>query len=126
MLSLRSGTAAFLARIERLEPGGVARTQARSGSLSGHAARRGQPNRDAALPVEFQPVQVETNSPDREGRLVLCGGKAVGILVKLSAHHGVFRGHWSTEWIAGLLHHPSPFPDLETAKAWFSKRFDQC
>ena len=89
------------------------------------ARRQARPtNREAALPVELQPIQVETNSPDRDGRLVLWRGKLVGILVKLSAHHGVFKGHWTTEWIAGLLHHPPPFPDLDAATAWFAKRFD--
>ena len=75
------------------------------------------------MKVELEPIEVETESEDHEGRLVLAGGKLVGILVRLSGVHGVWSGFWNVEWLAEMLHHPPPFKDLRSAKGWFAHRY---
>ena len=73
----------------------------------------------------MEPIPVETGSDDKEGRLVIADDRLVGILVRLIDDHGLWRDHWSPEWVAGLLHHPKPFRNLEAAERWFDERFNE-
>jgi hypothetical protein len=55
--------------------------------------------------ITFQSIEVLTASEDREGCLVLVGGKLAAVLVRLSdrAHDPLLRGAWYIEAGLGVL-----------------------
>ena len=68
----------------------------------------------------LQPIDVDTGSDDREGRMALVDGRLVAVLVHLSASHETDSGMWFLEAGFGRLsgHSPAPFADLDAAQAW--------
>lgn len=86
---------------------------------------------DAGSMVVLQPVQVNTASQDREGRLVLADGCLVAVLVRLDGEeHGALRGQWLLEAGFGPCGEgpPSPFLSLEDAGQWICLQIgsEQC
>ena len=74
--------------------------------------------------VVLQPIQVDTGSPDREGRLVMAEGLLIAILVRLDApDHERAVGRWFLEVGLGRLHgqRPPPFDTLEAAARWLRR-----
>jgi len=70
--------------------------------------------------IVFQPIEVLTDSQDRDGRLVLVDGKLAAILVRLSddGHDPQLRGTWYIEAGFGLLEHRHElFASLDEAAA---------
>jgi len=60
------------------------------------------------MKLGFEPVIVETNTPDEEGRLVFANNRLVAVLVRLSEQHGRKAGCWylgmgSTSWTDRLI-----------------------
>lgn len=48
--------------------------------------------------LRLHPIEVDTGSADREGRLILRGDRLVGLLVRLAdEEHGEARGCWHIE-----------------------------
>ena len=74
--------------------------------------------------VVLQPIQIDTNSPDREGRLVIANGLLVAILVRLDDPEHIRVGGWFLEVGLGRLQsaRPRPFADLEEATRWLRNR----
>jgi hypothetical protein len=76
------------------------------------------------MKLGFQPVTVETNAPDEEGRLVFANNRLVAVLVRLSHEHGRKAGRWYLEHGFGKLEGlVAPiFADLDEAQDWVAQR----
>lgn len=76
------------------------------------------------MTIEFQPVRVNTGSPDEEGRLVFVAGRLVAVLVRLSDQHEDASGQWYLEHGFGVLNDPasSTFPSLQVVETWIEHR----
>jgi len=75
--------------------------------------------------VLLQPMLVDTNSPDRDGMLIVANGLLVGILVHLDApEHGETTG-WFLEAGFGRLNgvRAPIFDTLEQATRWVRDSF---
>lgn len=76
--------------------------------------------------VVLQPVQVNTASDDREGRLVLAEGCLVAVLVRLDGEEqGGLRGRWLLEASFGPCSDDrpaGPFPSLDAAAQWVCRQ----
>ena len=72
----------------------------------------------------LQPIQVDTASPDREGRLVLANGLLVAVLVRLDDSEHENAGGWFVEVAFGRLHglRVPPFDTLEMATRWLRQQ----
>jgi hypothetical protein len=77
------------------------------------------------MKLGFQPVIVDTNAPDEEGRLVFANDRLVAVLVRLSEEHGRKAGRWYLEQGFGKLEGlvPPIFTDLDEAQDWLAQRF---
>ncbi|MCJ2101233.1 hypothetical protein [Methylobacterium sp. E-046] len=84
----------------------------------------GRGNVETLLVLQLQPIAVDTNSPDREGMLVIANGLLVAVLVRLAEpeHHNV--GSWFLEVGFGRLQgqRVPTFPTLEDASRWLRRR----
>ena len=72
----------------------------------------------------LQPIEVDTGSPDREGRLVLANGLLIAVLVRLDTPDHAQRGGWFVEATFGRLQglFPPTFDSLEAATRWLRQR----
>lgn len=70
--------------------------------------------------VVLQPIAVDTNSPDREGMLVVANGLLVAVLVRLDAPEHDDPGSWFLEIAMGRLKgsRAPTFKTLEEATRW--------
>jgi hypothetical protein len=64
------------------------------------------------MTLEFCPVALDTQSPDREARMVYREGRLLAVLSCFSEIHGGLSGCWFIEANFGDL----PTPDLHTFK----------
>ena len=76
------------------------------------------------MAVRFEPVLVDTSSPDEEGRLAFWQGRLVGVLVRLGEGHGPNRHAWFLELGTGPCRTTQQhgFGDLGEAAAWIEAR----
>jgi hypothetical protein len=75
--------------------------------------------------VEFQPVRIETGSPDEDGRLAFARGKLVALLVRIADVDDEACCGWSIEWLPEPgTHHPAAFADLQATQDWLDTKFD--
>jgi hypothetical protein len=71
--------------------------------------------------IAFQSILVDTSSDDEEGRMIMLGGRLVGVLVRLDGiEHAPLQGSWSLEAGFGPMDslRPEPFKTLNEARAW--------
>ena len=76
------------------------------------------------MKLGFQPVTVETNVPDGEGRLVFANNRLVAVLVRLSEEHGRKAGRWYPVPGFGKLDGLAQpiFADWDEAQDWVAER----
>ena len=82
-------------------------------------------NKGRLMGVRFEPVLVDTNSPDEEGRLAFWQDRLVAVLVRLSSeYHGPNRHAWFLELSTGPCSTTQEhcFGDLQQAAAWIETR----
>ena len=72
----------------------------------------------------LQPIQVDTASLDREGRLVIANGLLVAVLIRLDDSGHDNAGGWFVEVAFGRLQglRVPPFETLETATRWLRQQ----
>lgn len=77
------------------------------------------------MKLSWQPISIDTGSPDEDGLLVLAEGRLVAVLVRLSDdHEGTYEGAWFLEVGFGKVDgnaHPV-FATLDDAEAWIESR----
>ena len=73
--------------------------------------------------VVLQPIAVDTDSPDRDGRLVIANGLLVAVLVRLAEPEHDNVGSWFFEVGFGRLQgRKAPtFQNLEEATRWLRR-----
>ncbi|MCJ2117274.1 hypothetical protein MKK65_12000 [Methylobacterium sp. J-001] len=73
--------------------------------------------------VVLQPIPVDTDSPDREGRLVIANGLLVAVLVRLAEPEHDDVGSWFIEVGFGRLQgrKARTFLSLEDATRWLRR-----
>ncbi|MCJ2116461.1 hypothetical protein MKK65_07685 [Methylobacterium sp. J-001] len=73
--------------------------------------------------VVLQPIAVDTDSPDREGRLVIANGLLVAVLVRLAEPEHDDVGSWFFEVGFGRLQGKKAptFLSLEEATRWLRR-----
>ncbi|MCJ2099805.1 hypothetical protein [Methylobacterium sp. E-046] len=83
----------------------------------------GRGNVETLLVLQLQPIAVDTNSPDREGMLVIANGLLVAVLVRLEGPEHDDRGGWFMEAGFGRLQgqRVPTFPTLEDASRWLRR-----
>src|SRR5215213_2098354 len=77
--------------------------------------------------VTWEPIRVETGTPEEDGRLVLVNGKLVAVVVRLSDDHLMpdVQGKWFVEAGFGpLLEKYAIFPTFEAVEAWVRQTFE--
>ncbi|MCJ2086338.1 hypothetical protein MKK88_10075 [Methylobacterium sp. E-005] len=84
----------------------------------------GRGNVATLLVLQLQPIAVDTNSPDREGMLVIANGLLVAVLVRLAEPEHDNVGSWFLEAGFGRLQgqRVPTFPTLEDACRWLRRR----
>ena len=71
--------------------------------------------------VTFEPVRIDTQSDDEDGRLIMVGERLVGVLVRLdSPEQAPLLGYWSLEAGFGPLgwRKEEPFETLDAVRDW--------
>ncbi|MCJ2049380.1 hypothetical protein [Methylobacterium sp. J-070] len=83
----------------------------------------GRGNVETLVVLQLQPIAVDTNSPDREGMLVIANGLLVAVLVRLAEPKHDNVGSWFLEAGFGRLQgqRVSAFPTLEDASRWLRR-----
>ena len=49
------------------------------------------------MALSFQPIELSTQGPDKDGMLVLRDGRLIAVLSRLSEIHGALAGRWYVE-----------------------------
>ena len=76
------------------------------------------------LVLQFQPIAVDTGSPDRDGMLVIANGLLVAVLVRLAEPEHDNFGSWFLEVGFGRLQgqRAPTFLNVEDATRWLRRR----
>ena len=84
----------------------------------------GRGNVATLLVLQLQPIAVDTNSPDREGMLVIANGLLVAVLVRLAEPEHDNVGSWFLEAGFGRLQgqRAPTFLNVEDAMRWLRRR----
>ena len=80
-------------------------------------------NVETLIVLQLQPIAVDTNSPDRDGMLVIANGLLVAVLVRLAEPEHANVGSWFMEAGFGRLQgqRVPAFPALEDATRWLRR-----
>ena len=83
----------------------------------------GRGNVETLLVLQLQPIEVDTNSPDRDGMLVIANGLLTAVLVRLAEPEHDDVGSWFFEVGFGRLQGKKAptFPSLEEATRWLRR-----